>query len=225
MSYIDNTSVTIQAILTKKGRELLAKGRNEFNITQFGLADDEIDYDLFNPAHPLGTDYYGTIIENMPIVEPVPDETQVMKYKLITLSKKTARIPVVTVSSKNITLNAAGETGVITPQTSNFPNGNTTLGYTAILSDSDAAIIRVAPGNEVRVAVSPTVPRVIGDAESPQSIAVTGKAFEVIAKNQLLQDKNTTITIIGNETGGRVTINLTVKKTTVATSGASATIG
>lgn len=225
MSYIDNTSVTIQAILTKKGRELLAKGRNEFNITQFGLADDEIDYDLYNPAHPLGTDYYGTIIENMPIVEPVPDETQVMKYKLITLSKKTARIPVVTVSSRSITLNAAGETAVITPQTSNFPNGNTTLGYTAILSDSDAAIIRVAPGNEVRVSVSPTVARVIGDAESPQSIAVTGKAFEVIAKNQLLQDKNTTITIIGNETGGRVTINLTVKKTTVATSGASATIG
>jgi len=224
MGYLDNQTTTVTAILTKKGRELLAKGRNEFNITQFALSDDEIDYDLYNPAHPLGSDYYGVIMENMPIVEPVPDETQVMKYKLITLSKKTIRIPVVNVSSKNIILTAPGESGVITPSTSNFPNGNSTLGYTAILSDSDAAIIRVAPGNEVRVAVSPTVPRVIGDAESPQSIAVTGKAFEVIAKNQPLKDKVTTITIIGNETGGRVVLNLTVKKATVATTGASITL-
>ena len=43
---MDNTTVTIDAILTKKGRELLAKGRSQFNITKFALADDEVDYDI-----------------------------------------------------------------------------------------------------------------------------------------------------------------------------------
>lgn len=224
MGYLDNSTTTVTAVLTKKGRELLAKGRNEFNITQFALADDEIDYDLYNPAHPLGSDYYGVIMENMPVVEPIPDETQQMKYKLVTLPKKTVRIPVVTVSTTDITLRAPGDNAVITPSTSNFPNGNSTLGYTAILSDSDTAIIRVAPGNEIRTNITPTVPRVIGDAESPQSVAISGMAFEVIAKNQPLKDKTATITIIGNETGGRVVINLTVRKTTIATSGASATL-
>ena len=41
MGYLDNTSVTIDAILTIKGRELLARGGNAFNITQFAVGDDE----------------------------------------------------------------------------------------------------------------------------------------------------------------------------------------
>ena len=54
MGYLDNSSITVDAILTKKGREMLAKGRDNFIISQFALADDEIDYELWNPAHPLG---------------------------------------------------------------------------------------------------------------------------------------------------------------------------
>ena len=41
MGYLNNTSVTIDAILTKKGRELLAKNDGSFRITQFSLSDDE----------------------------------------------------------------------------------------------------------------------------------------------------------------------------------------
>ena len=59
MGYLDNSSVTIDAILTVKGRELLAQGANNFKITQFALGDDEIDYTLWNSDHPLGTAYYG----------------------------------------------------------------------------------------------------------------------------------------------------------------------
>jgi hypothetical protein len=72
---------------------LLAKGQGAFNITQFALSDDEVDYDLWNPLHGLGTNYYGVVIENMPITEAVPDETQSMKYKLITLPVGTKSIP------------------------------------------------------------------------------------------------------------------------------------
>src|SRR6056300_1516977 len=150
MGYLNNSTVTVDAILTKKGRELLARGRNNFNITQFALADDEIDYDLWNPDHPLGTAYYVTIIENMPIVEAIPDGTQMLKYKLITLPKKTTKIPVITVGNTSITLVAEGDTATINPNTSNFSGGNATLGYTAILSNSDVADIRVASGGELQ---------------------------------------------------------------------------
>lgn len=106
MGYLNNTTVTVDAILTKKGRELLAKGGSAFNITQFALSDDEIDYDLWNQSHPLGDAKMGIVIENLPITEAVPDETQSMKYKLITLPEGTKSIPYIsTGATTSITLN------------------------------------------------------------------------------------------------------------------------
>ena len=215
MGYLDNTSVTIDAILTLKGRELLAKGGNAFNITQFALGDDEVDYSLWNPDHPLGTAYYGTIIENMPITEAIPDETQALKYKLITLPKQTTNIPVISVGTTSIVLTAPGNTATISPNTSNFQGGNSNLGYTAILSDSSVADITVTKA--LQNSVLPTTPRFIGDNEDAQSVAVAGFEFRIVAKTQLIEDKTATITIIANETGGSVTINLTVNKATTAT--------
>ena len=136
MGYLNNSTITVDAILTKKGRELLARGKDEFKITQFALSDDEIDYDLWNPAHPLGSDYYGLIIENMPLVEASADESNIMRYKLVTLPKKTARIPVISVSQTSITLTSPGQRFTVVPSTTNFDKGNATLGYTAILSNS-----------------------------------------------------------------------------------------
>ncbi len=90
MGYLNNQVVTVDAILTKKGRELLAQGGNAFNITQFSLSDDEVDYSLYNPSHPSGSAYYGEAIENMPVLEAFPNELQTMKYKLVTLPRSTA---------------------------------------------------------------------------------------------------------------------------------------
>ena len=220
MGYLNNSSITVDAILTKKGRELLARGRDEFQITQFALADSEIDYDLYNPAHPLGTAYYGAAIENLPIVEALTDETQMMKYKLVTLPKGTARIPVVRVAQNTINLES-GEQTRINPQTVNFQNGNQQFGYTVILSDSDVAEVRVvrsAPNSSAA-----TVPQFVGDNEAAQSVTVSGIEFEITAKEQLLSDKSATILIIGNETGGRATINLTVRRLEVATTAGAPT--
>jgi hypothetical protein len=215
MAFLDNSSVTVDAILTLKGRELLAKGGNAFNITQFAIGDDEVDYSLWNPEHPLGTAYYGTIIENMPVTEAIPDETQALKYKLITLPKQTTNIPVVNVGNTLVTLAAPGNSTIISPNTSNFQGGNSTLGYTAILSDSTVADIQVTKA--LQNSVLPTATRYIGDNEDAQSVAVAGFEFKVIAKTQMIEDKQATVTIIANETGGSVTINLTVKKATTAT--------
>ncbi len=215
MGYLNNSSITIDAILTKKGRELLARGRDEFKITQFALADDEIDYDLYNPEHPNGSAFYGAAIENMPILEALPDETQMMKYKLVTLPKGIARIPVVSVAQNAISLQA-NQTTIIRPDTVNFSGGNRQFGYTIILSDSDVASIRVTQGLG-RAGSRATAPQFIGDNEAAQSITLTGTEFEIIAKEQYDTDATATIIVIGNETGGRAVIDLTVKKLDVAT--------
>ena len=102
MGFLNNTTVTVDAILTKKGRELLAQGTSAFQITKFALADDEVDYRLFDVSHPNGTVYYGAVIEAMPLLEAFPDENHVMRYKLITLPKNTAKMPVLTVSPDSI---------------------------------------------------------------------------------------------------------------------------
>ncbi len=215
MGYLNNSTVTVDAILTKRGRELLARGRDEFKITQFALADDEVDYDLYNPDHPLGTAYYGAAIENMPIVEALADETQMMKFKLVTLPKGTARIPVVKVGNNSLELEA-NQTSVIRPSTVNFSGGNRRFGYTCILSDSDVCDI-VATKSGLSGGVS--VPQFIGDSEAAQSVTVSGIEFEVTAKEHLDSDKTATILVIGNETGGRQSITVTVKKVEAPTVG------
>lgn len=216
MAYLDNTAVEIDAILTKRGRELLSKGAQYFKITQFACADDEIDYRLWNPDHSLGSNYYGELIENMPILEAIPDERQMCKYKLVTLPKNTVRMPIISLAlTGNLTLEA-GQTLSISPKTINYVGGNATFGYTAILSDGDIADLRIAAGGELNVSGLPTIPLYSGEGLG-ESITVMGNKFEIVAKNQFLQDRTATITIIGNETGGRATITITVKQVTTPT--------
>ena len=81
MGYLNNAVITVDAILTTKGRELLSRNDGSFQITQFALGDDEIDYTLYNPNHPSGSAYYGEAIDNMPLLEAFPSELQIMKYK------------------------------------------------------------------------------------------------------------------------------------------------
>ena len=215
MGYLDKTTITVDAILTKKGRELLAKGSEFFNITQFALGDDEIDYGLYDVNHQLGTNYYGQAIEALPLVEAVPNENYVMKHKLVTLPKNISRMPTVTVGVTDIILTYGGDKTPITPNTANFANGNRTYGYTAILANSDAAYLNVAPGGRIRTRTNPTTADYIGDTGN--SVTSVGTRFELVAKPQPTADLTTTLTIIGNETGGYVTLNVTVKKEATAT--------
>ena len=123
--------------MTKKGRELLARGQNEFNITKFALSDDEIDYNLWDTTHPNGSNYYGAVIENMPLLESFVDENQVMRFKLITLPKNTAKMPILEVPSPNLTFNGPGITQVIAPNTRNGSDNDS--GFMFILHDATIA--------------------------------------------------------------------------------------
>lgn len=213
MGYLDNNAITVDAILTRRGRELLARGRNEFNITHFALADDEIDYTLWNTDHPQGSAFYGSVLEALPITEAVPDESQTMRFPLVSLPKKTQRIPIISVQQTAVTLNSTvRQSEIITPATENYTNGNQTYGYTFILGDSDIAEIEVA--QQSQIPFGPQSPAPVYENEDAQPQIVHGLAVRVRAKPQIT-NKTTTLTIIGNETGGRATVNITVKKLTV----------
>ena len=93
MGFINNTSYILNAVLTKKGKQYLAKSDGKFNITKFALSDDEIDYTLWDIAHPKGTDYYGAVLESTPMLEPCVDPEVVMKYKLINMPVGTKALP------------------------------------------------------------------------------------------------------------------------------------
>jgi hypothetical protein len=203
MGYLSNTELTVDAILTKKGREKLAAGQG-LNITQFALADDEIDYSLYEPAHPLGTNSYDVAIKNMPVLEANPDETQVMKYKLVTLPKNTTRIPVVELGQLPFGLTQRSGEITLSPTTS--PGGNRSLGYTVILANKNAGDI---VGEGVTSDVG-SVPVFIGDDVSATAAIAKGLSFKFIPNPSLTSTIKTTITVYGNETGGSQTVPLTV---------------
>jgi hypothetical protein len=202
MAYLDNSEITVDAILTKKGRQKLASGQS-LNITKFALGDDEIDYTLYEPAHPKGSAYYDSAIRAIPITEASPDETQVLRYRLVTFPKGTTQIPTIsTIPSISVTQNAGGD--AITPTTT--PPANTNAGYTAVLADTRAGTITVTRG---ATAVG-SVPVFLGEEITTTAQVASGQEFRFTPNPNLTMDIATTIPIYGNETGVSKTIPVTV---------------
>jgi hypothetical protein len=218
MGYLNNNTVTVDAILTKKGRELLARNDGSFRITQFSLADDEIDYTLYNPNHPSGSAFYGEAIENMPILEAFPDETQVMKYKLLTLPRGTAKLPVLEVGYTTITLKQ-GAALSITPQTLNYLGADTTFeasGYTATIGDSRVLSVFQGTGVNTTDAAALNSTSTVGTNVSRTVIGTTIN-MTATTVNTLFGTANTLQTILtltGRDSGARLTIPLNITKVT-----------
>ena len=123
MGVLDNTSVTVDAILTKKGREKLAKGEGQFRITKFALGDDEIDYNLYDVTHPNGSNFYGEAIENMNLLEAVPDQNLSLRFKLTDVSNGSGGSTtayVMSLTPANTTLNDNITSVSITPTISGY---------------------------------------------------------------------------------------------------------
>jgi hypothetical protein len=202
MAYLDNTEITVDAILTKKGRQKLASGQS-LNITKFALGDDEIDYTLYEPAHPKGSAYYDSAIRAIPITEASPDETQVLRYKLVTLPKGTTQIASVKLGVPAIAV-TQNEGGVdLRPTTS--PSGNTNAGYTMVLADQRAGTLAVTTA-----ATGTGTSLFLNDEVTTTATVVSGLRFTFTPNPNLKIDIATTITVYGNETGGSQTIPVTV---------------
>jgi hypothetical protein len=227
MGYLNKETITVDAILTRKGRELLAQGRSAFQITQFSVADDEIDYGLWDPAHPLGTEYYGSAIENMPIVEASPDETQNLRYKLVSLDSGLNVVPRITLGGISALSFDAGLGGssVITPvtkvgsRTSELDGPE--FGYTITLANVNAVSISATPlSGQVTTTVTQPGTRTgqrnrtgTSTAAIDTALVLVGTSFTVIPKDvdTIIE---TTITITGNQSGATITIPVTVTPST-----------
>lgn len=214
MGYLDNTITSVDAVLTKKGRELLARGDGSFKIVQFALGDDEIDYTLYNPDHPLGSAYYGQAIENLPILEAFPDETQIMKYKLTTLPRGTAKLPILDIGYTSIRLKQ-GASLAIQPQTLNYLGASKTYeagGYVATIAD--ARVLQTYNGVGVntpeaqRLNSTTTVGTNVSKTVIGTSINLTATTINTLFGNQTTLQ--TTITVIGRDSGARVTVPVTI---------------
>ena len=223
MGYLNNQVVTIDAILTTKGRELLAQNNGSFRITQFALADDEIDYTLYNPTHPSGSSFYGEAIQNMPLLEAFPLETQIMKYKLATLPRGTAKLPVLNLGYSAVTL-VQGASLAITPQTLNYL-GNTqgfeTSGYSATISDVRLMStftgigINTASANAANLSSTSTTTLGTNVSQTVIGSQINLRATTVNTLFGTNSQLSATLTVVGLDSGARLTIPITINKTTV----------
>ena len=222
MGYLNNQIVTVDAILTTKGRELLARGDGSFNISQFALADDEIDYTLYNPTNPSGSAYYGEAIENMPLLEAFPDSLQMMKYKLVTLPRDTAKMPTLAIGNANPSL-AQTEQYLVAPNTLNYLGGNSVVessGYIFTVSS-------IVPNTSIQ-STTPTLSSIDGSSNGTASSTTNGTDVSktVIGTSLTLTATgiNTlfgttrnalygTLTITGRDSGARLQVPITITRT------------
>ena len=217
MAILNPTTVTVDAVLTTKGRELLARNDGSFQITQFSLADDEVDYTLYNPNQPSGSAFYGEAIENMPVIQAFPNDTQIMRYKLVTLPRGTSRLPVVSLGYNTITLKQ-GASLTITPQTLNYLGATSTFeanGYIATIADvrlvssfQGTGITTTTTGDNT---LNTTTGAVLSKSAIGTSFTLTGTTVNTLFGSSL-STLSTTITVIGRDSGARITIPLNIAK-------------
>lgn len=128
MAFLDKSvTVFVDAVLTELGRQQLANS-GDLTISKFALADDGIDYNLFDVTHTSGPDYYDNAILNMPLLEVMTRSVAVaedgkdgaMKFPLkdaLDDTVDTIRVTGVPTSTETV---GAFDYFVISPVTENF---------------------------------------------------------------------------------------------------------
>jgi hypothetical protein len=219
MGYLDNSSVTVDAILTRRGRELLSRNDGSFQITQFALGDDEIDYTLFNENHPDGSQFFGEAIESLPLVEAFPDENNIMIHKLVTLPRGTTKLPILQVGSTSVNI-GLGQQNTVSPQTFNFAGVNNIVessGYLFTITDRRLLTSFSGVGANATAARSiPFTGERLSQTVRGQSVTLTAISSTTLFGNN--STLTTTLTVTGIDSGARITIPVTISKTVTATS-------
>lgn len=217
MGYLDNKTITVDAILTKRGRELLSQNNGSFRITQFALGDDEIDYSLWNESHPNGSQYSGEAIENMTLLEAFPDGNNIMLSKLVTLPRGTSKMPIVTANISKIQL-SIGSTTNANPTTLNFSglsNLKEPSGYIATIADRRL----LAAFSGVGTSKTSTTSRPFSNSALSETIKGSSFTLTAISSTSLFGTNNkliTTLTIEGVDSGAKVTIPVEISKEVIA---------
>ena len=215
MGFINNTASILNAVLTKKGRQYLAKSGGEFNITKFALADDEIDYTLWDTAHPKGNDYFGAVIESTPMLEPCVDPEVVMKYKLFTMPVGTKALPYIANVTPSSLLgdnalvtgynpdnqpNWAVENHVINPTTQGAEGAFTMENYSFLVLNKNVVDIGIGQGDDVNYNVG-----AIYNEESGRLVKkVVGKVATITTAISTVGTTRETSVIITGQSSGAI---------------------
>ena len=154
----------------------------------------------------------------MPIIQAFPNSTEIMKYKLITLPRGTAKLPVIDVGYSNITIKQ-GASLSITPQTLNYLGATSTFeqsGYVATIGDvrTMSAFNGVGINTPDATALNATGTITIGTNVS-KTVIGTSINLTATTVNTLFGSNTTlytTLTIIGRDSGARIQIPVQVIK-------------
>ena len=229
MGYLDNSSITVDAVLTKKGREILKNGGN-LNITSFTLSDTGVDYRLWNPDHPSGSAFYGEAIENLPMLEASVHAEYNLRNRLISLNQNTVAVPALTIGNLDTvggtvkTFNEDDEaTGTINVELLGFtPSGNTT-GFNYYFVIQDPSIISTNASN--MGGLSGTSRQFLQEQDIPfaQQYGFSGNSFTINPIQQDTSGKQTNIYVVHVETGAynsfTVTNNITKNQRAILSTG------
>ena len=209
MGFLDNSSITVDAVLTKKGREILKNGGN-LNITSFTLSDTGVDYTLWNPDHPSGSAFYGQAIEDLPQLEASVHAEYNLRNRLISLNQNTVAVPALVLTGLDssggttLTFNEGDEnSGTITTELVGFTSsGNVTLGgfqYYFVIQDPSI----VSTNATLMSNLSGTSRQFLQEQDIPfaQQYGFNGNNFRLTPIQQNVTGRQTNIYVVHVETG------------------------
>jgi hypothetical protein len=153
----------------------------------------------------------------MPVLEAFPIETQIMKYKLATLPRGTAKLPVLGLGYSSIVLKQ-GESLSITPQTLNYLGNNQTYetsGYSATISDIRLMNTYTGVGINSQAAISANSSTSTLGTNVSKTIIGTQINLRATTINTLFGSNTQltgTLTVVGLDSGARLTLPITINK-------------
>ena len=86
MGFLDHSTnnIIIDAVLTDKGRQLLARNDGSFSITRFSFGDDEVDYSIIQKfGRTVGKE---KIEKNTPVFEAQTNSDLGLKFRMMSVA-------------------------------------------------------------------------------------------------------------------------------------------
>jgi len=217
MGYLDNSTIVVDAVLTKQGRKLLALGQG-LNISYFTLTDTGVDYSLWNPDHPSGSAYYGEAIENMPNLEALPNSAYFMRNNLLTLNRDVKAMPYVTLNGFGIGQSASfswpiGSTATLGVNIKLENMGSEDAGWQIVVPDNSLIVVSGAGWSQA--SISGNVQQYLNDQEIANAVvyeAGAGTATVDIDRVNTTTTRTLILTFISKSTGAYKHFNLSLPK-------------
>lgn len=187
MGYLSSSTSVITAILTERGKQLLAEQPENFKIVKFALSDDEIDYYLSSAS-----------IAALQLAEP-NTKSNAIQSRLITQPFGSTNVGVIQLSSDEIIISGTASTNVvISTINSSDPNG-----YTIVLDTSEVLLEAV----DLVSSTDSVLPTNLGDVAA--QLLVVKTTFKLTGTNQT-GTQIYYVRVVGNNSGASTRVKITV---------------